>query len=76
MNLCIKLKYNNFPSSHVVVEDSFVGPQPCSQGPLLMSPGVRESGDKLERTLGMWLVQNSGHIVYVMVTFHSTKMPV
>ena len=43
LNYCIKMKYNNFPSSRVVVEVSFGSPQPCSQGPLLMSPGVRET---------------------------------
>ena len=77
VDYCIKIKYNNFPSSHVVVEVSCISPQPCSQGPLLMSPGVRETKEKLERTLGTRLIQSSGHIIYMyMGTFHSTKIPV
>ena len=73
VDYCIKIKYNNFPSCHVVAEVSFVSPQSCSQGPLLMSPGVRETGDKLERTLGTWLTQNSGHIVYMYGHFPFDK---
>ena len=52
VDYCIKIKYNNFPSCHEEVEVSFVSPQSCSQGPLLMSPGVRETEDKLERMPG------------------------
>lgn len=66
VDYCIKIKYNNFPSSHVVVEVSCISPQPCSQGPLLMSPGVRETKEKLERTLGTRLIQSSGHIIKIL----------
>ena len=73
VDYCIKIKYNNFPSSHVVVEVSCISPQPCSQGPLLMSPGVRETKEKLERTLGTRLIQSSGHIIYMYGHFPFNK---
>ena len=73
VDYCIKIKYNNFPFSHVVVEVSCVSPQPCSQGPLLMSPGVRETKEKLERTLGTRLIQSSGHIIYMYGHFPFNK---
>ena len=73
LDYCIKIKYNNFPSSHVVVEVSCISPQPCSQGPLLMSPGVRETKEKLERTLGTRLIQSSGHIIYMYGHFPFNK---
>ena len=76
VDYCIKIKYNNFPSSHVVVEVSCISPQPCSQGPLLMSPGVRETKESWREPWEQGWYRVVVTLFTCMGTFHSTKIPV